>query len=87
MKDETKYIEAAWQSYKDARVPKTACVTQVNETRKAFYAGASVLFYRVTNFEEDTVAEAHAKMNALDSEILSFVAESCCKHIRPKDLH
>lgn len=40
-------IEAGWQSYLKRVVPKDAGHVQVNETRQAFWAGATVLFYAI----------------------------------------
>lgn len=39
-----KYIERGWLSYRAMVVPADAGEVQVNETKQAFYAGASILF-------------------------------------------
>jgi hypothetical protein len=36
----SKRIEGEWSSYRHASVPENAGVTQIEETQKAFYAGA-----------------------------------------------
>ena len=38
-------IERAWDTYRRAAVPEGADDTQVNETRQAFFAGASSVFW------------------------------------------
>lgn len=40
----TRFIEAGWDSYRKLVIPSDAGLTQVRETRKAFFAGAAVLF-------------------------------------------
>lgn len=70
------YIEAAWAKYLDMVVPHGAGPAQVYETRKAFFAGASTLFYQVMAFRTDdkeTEKQAMENMDAIDEEILMFV--------------
>lgn len=38
------WIERSWQSYRRMVVPADAGDVQINETRQAFFAGASILF-------------------------------------------
>lgn len=39
-----KFIEYAWQRYRNLVVPKNAGLVQLKETQQAFYAGACTLY-------------------------------------------
>jgi len=75
-----RYIEAAWVKYLDMVVPHGAGRAQILETRKAFFAGASTLFYQVMALRMDDEKSEAQNMDAIDEEILMFVTgmhQSC----------
>lgn len=43
-----KYIDAGWRRFAEIAMPPTAGPVQVDETRQAFFAGASLLFTAIT---------------------------------------
>ncbi len=55
-------IELAWQGYKDKIMPANAPAIQIQETRRAFYAGAFTMFNLITGCAEDITEEMYAKM-------------------------
>ena len=74
-------IKDAWDKFNRMVVPRIAGATQRDETRKAFYAGASLCFKIVTNGvsegEEirpedlELLHDIAAEVNAFDAEVLS----------------
>ena len=77
-------IKRAWKGYRATVMPKGASQRQVNETRLAFYAGASVLFATMTSehfFDDegegdiDPTGDDLAKMQAIQDEVDGFGAE------------
>jgi hypothetical protein len=73
-----KLIEAAWESYVRHVLPASAGQVQRDETRKAFYAGAAVLFHTVLRAldEGSDATENDLKlMDDISSEIDAFGAE------------
>lgn len=80
-----KYIAKQWDSFLEKVVPKNAHITQVTETRKAFYAGAGALFYEllsVSSLEKGSIEPTEAdlqKMSDIEVELQEFLEE-----IRPK---
>lgn len=42
-------IEAGWRSFAEHVLPASASAVQRQETRRAFYAGAGLLFEKLTN--------------------------------------
>jgi hypothetical protein len=70
-----KRIADLWQSYLDDVMPKTAGPVQIQETRRAFYAGAgAVLANIVSNLTEGPEAEDEdlANMDAIAEELEAF---------------
>lgn len=45
--EEGKLLEAGWLGYRYQVVPATAGPVQIEETRRAFYAGAQLLFHSI----------------------------------------
>ena len=71
-----KIIEKEWNDYLLNVMAKDASGVQVEETQKAFYAGAGCLFYALLGFlDEGTEATDAdlAKMDALHREIDEFI--------------
>ncbi len=70
-------IAAGWASYRSLIVPKAASSAQVEETHRAFYAGAAILFEVIMRMLDPGVEPTDAdleKMNALDAELRAFGA-------------
>lgn len=68
-------IEAGWLSYLEKVVPKTAGAVQIEETRRAFYAGAAQLFHDInTGLDADQeVTENDVKrMESINAELRAF---------------
>ena len=77
-----KLIRRMWLSYEKNVMPKDAELTQMKETRQAFYSGAAVLFAILTGKEflddhgdiEPTEMDLQ-KMNDIQEEVDVFGAE------------
>jgi hypothetical protein len=75
------YIAAAWESYLARVMPADASVTQIAETRQAFFGGAAVLFTMMTlpmegNQTDEQIGDFIKDfMKALSHEIHIFGAE------------
>lgn len=70
-----RWIERAWDRYREMVVPPDAGAVQVDETRQAFMAGAAILFTAMLHgvSEGDEVQEADEKLMAdLQAEIDDF---------------
>lgn len=81
-----RYIARGWESYRRMVVPADAGEVQINETRQAFYAGASILFTALTSpgmldpgteeteADMQTMADLQAEINefgqVLDKQVL-----------------
>ena len=81
-------IAKAWQAYDALLLPNDAGRIQRTETRKAFFAGAAVLFHVVTSAmdqgdEEPTEADL-ALMDSLDRELREFGQEFYASVLRRK---
>jgi len=72
-------IEENWLSYKEAVIPATASTIQIEETKKAFFAGAhSMLYILCCEENKDMADEAFAElMCGLNDEIEMFI--NCVK--------
>ena len=74
-------IARAWSSYRTLVVPADAGEVQVEETRRAFYAGAAVIFQGLKIWLDgedgtDEPSEADlAKMSEIQAEIDAFGLE------------
>lgn len=68
-------IYEKWEKYREFHVPPEASPQQVQETRRAFYAG--VVFMNQIFFEtmQGTVSpkKIHELMTSLESEIMDYV--------------
>lgn len=62
-----KLIEAGWETYRLKVVPSTASKVQLDETRKAFYAGASHLFAAMMTHLEEGSEETPADLQMMDN--------------------
>ena len=74
----TKLIQHGWESYRRNVVPADASPIQINETRQAFYAGASILFealMRVMDSDDEAASKGTRVMNDLQTEVSDFGAE------------
>ena len=68
-------IERGWRSYAEHVLPAGASRVQTQETKRAFYAGAGLLFKALTNAvgpDEVSEAEGVEIMGSVDLEIRSF---------------
>jgi hypothetical protein len=69
----TGLVEQGWRSYRDQVVPNGAPPVQLQETRRAFFAGAklllSVLMNDVTPLSEDAGVQV---LEAVDKELNQF---------------
>lgn len=75
-KEPAKIIESAWRDY-EAKVlnPHTVGPIQLQETRRAFYAGAQALFGGLVNGvadDDETTNEDISMMNSVDAELKQF---------------
>ena len=73
-----KHIEAGWKSLEQMAVPRSASDTQRKEMRKAFFAGASMLFTLVTRgmSEGDDAQQSDMDLlNEIADEVNAFGAE------------
>ena len=77
------HIRRAWESYREIVVPPDAGVVQVEESRQAFYAGATALFYLLTKQSDqggiltpglEAEAADLATMDGLEGELKAFAA-------------
>lgn len=64
-------IDKAWEDYRQLVVPHTAGETQIRETRRAFYAGALLVFEAINTIGEDHVSENTGV------DILAQIAREC----------
>ena len=72
--DQGKLVEAGWMGYRVLTVPKDASEIQVTETRRAFFAGATHLFFSLmavmdpaaepTEADEDKMEKIHHELTA-----------------------
>lgn len=71
-----KPIESAWQSYRQLVVPPGAPAVQIDESRKAFFSGAAILFAAVVaESSERTEDEAAESFSMIASELAEFGAQ------------
>ena len=78
-----KYIERGWENYRQMVVPADASPVQIDETRRAFYAGAAVLFHTIMRVldpsDEPTEADL-ANMDDISRELDAF-GQEIDKHV------
>lgn len=69
---------AAWRDYHAKVIPPTAGEVQIQETRRAFYAGATALLMLLMKQLEpgsEPTAKDLAMMDALEQELLTFALD------------
>jgi len=76
-----KRLAKQWQEYRERVMPAEAGLTQVRETRRAFYGGAAVLLgivlRDVSPSGADVVEESDLEMmDDLDFELKEFLADA-----------
>jgi hypothetical protein len=73
-----KIIESAWLDYREKVIPADAPDIQIDETRKAFYAGAGQLFQSILRVlgpgEEPTDADLTI-MDGIQEELEAFLKD------------
>lgn len=69
-------LEEAWVTYRDGVLPKDAPQVQIDECKKAFFAGAFTHSSLMMQVSQEGVAEDHAVeiLNGVDREIRQYVA-------------
>lgn len=75
---EGKIIQAGWVSYRRVVMPANCSAVQVDETRKAFYAGAQHLIasmMRTLDPGEEPTSEDLARMDHIHAELAAFGEE------------
>mgnify|MGYP003581070750 CR=1 FL=1 len=76
--DDGLLIEAGWRSYQLMVIPEGASKNQLDESRKAFFAGAQHLWGSIFSFLEEGSMETPndlRRMDLIDKELKRFVAE------------
>lgn len=73
-----KLVEAAWSDYRQRALDPIhgIGVTQLRETRRAFYAGASGLFAAIMNILEPGTEATEADLAVMDDIYAEFTAFS-----------
>jgi hypothetical protein len=68
-----KTLDAAWKLYLETVIPRDASATQIIETKRGFYAGASAVFAVMFEFDESLSDEEGEKiLKGLAKEIEQF---------------
>ena len=68
-------IKKSWDSYAEL-LPAEACQIQIDETRRAFYAGALIMMGILKTPSENTSdEEIHKIITAADEELKAFTKE------------
>jgi len=85
--DEGKLIEAGWMSFRYFVIPKDASPIQVEEMRKAFFAGAQHLFGSIMSVldpgEEPTDRDLD-RIEAIHNELQRFITDFEARHNKPQ---
>lgn len=69
-------IENGWRTYAEHVVPKNAPPVQIQECRRAFYAGAAQMFDAFTHQVADlTEDQGVAAMGAISDELAAYVQD------------
>lgn len=77
LNDEGKLVEAGWLSYRILVMPAEVGAVQLDETRKAFFAGAHHLFGSIMTILEPDAEPTEADMRRMDlihQELQKFMA-------------
>ena len=73
-----KHIAAEWAQYAEGVLPAAAGPMQVQETRRAFYAGAGCILHRLLRLVDDSdepTADDLALMFDIDAELTEWIAD------------
>lgn len=73
-----KWIAAGWAQYVERVLPANASSVQRSETRRAFYAGADVLFMSIMaglDPEKEPTDADMARMAAIEAGLMEFAAD------------
>lgn len=76
--DEGKLVEAGWVGLRLAAIPEDAPKVQLQEMRKAFFAGAQHLFSSILSIldqGEEPTADDLRRMDLINAELGQFVEE------------
>ena len=74
--DQGRIIEAGWASYRHLVIPASASATQIEETRRGFYAGAQHLFGSIMTVLEPGAEPTEKDLKRFDyihAELHAFV--------------
>ena len=77
------HIKAMWESYLKQIVPDDAHETQIEETRRAFYAGAAILYTGIMNMLDESANDTQGDIDLMEDlahEIHAF-GQEFDKHI------
>ena len=67
-------IGEAWASYREQVVPREAHAVQIEETKRAFYAGAAAMFGAMLEAVKPEEEEAcEGRLEALDRELSDYL--------------
>jgi hypothetical protein len=66
-------INKLWAVYRQM-IPRDATLTQIKETRRAFYSGAAAMFQFMVTISEQDEGKATVAMTAIDDEVRAFFA-------------
>lgn len=80
-------IEAGWRAYQIVVLPKDAGPVQIDETRKAFFAGAQHLFASIMSVldpDEEPTANDLRRMDLIDQELHKFAGELGLDIMKPR---
>lgn len=78
MPDKERLIEQSWLSYRESVIPKDAGSVQLQECRRAFYAGAQglfTIFMMVFDPRHDVTDGDLATMSSIEAELKRYVAK------------
>ncbi len=70
-----KIIENHWQSFRERVIPADAPEVQIVESRRAFYAGAIIVFGEVNRVNGMSEDAGCAHMSSLDDEIKQYARD------------
>jgi hypothetical protein len=81
--DKGKIIEAGWLSYRIVVVPDDAPEIQIEESRRAFFAGAQHLFGSIMQMLEPDAEPTEAdlrRMSSINDELDAYIADFKRRH-------
>lgn len=65
-------MSVLWNSYLNQVVPKNACSVQVDETKKAFYAGGIAVTALIRKMTQEDSSKAVDLFEALEDELMTL---------------